>query len=264
MALRLLQFGNGKGGANHKRILKELGHEVKTYDIEDKYWEILNTHRDNFDGVIITTSSVNHWPIAKMCMDLDIPVFVEKPILLKKSQLEELKVLAPKKLIMAGHQLVFMPEVAKLKGVVGFMDSTRAGAIPRTEGSLFSLMVHDIAVAFYVTGADKFICTWAEGNRHEIKASLKGNNGTFVELYAISVSKVRLRHTTFVTSGNVIKMHPDNWGRVDILSLEMEFFCGCIEQKHPIEFNGADDAIKVMSTVFAIQDKLEKGKSHES
>ena len=260
MALKLLQFGDGRWGSNHKRILNGFGHDIKTFDIDKDYWRVLQAHSDQVDGVLVTTSSVNHWPIGKMCMEMNIPVFIEKPILLKKFQLEELKGFADKKIMMAGHQLVFMPEVASLKGRVAYMNSTRSGAIPRSEGSLFSLMVHDVALAHYVTGVEKFTCSWAEGNKHEIKATLKGPNGVFVDLYAVSISKVRLRHTTFVTSGNIVQMTPDNWSRIDILSLEMKFFCGCIEQKKPILINGVDDAIKVMTTIFTIQDKLESSK----
>ena len=261
MGLKILQLGDGRWAQNHKRILKGMGHEVKTLDVECKWWdELKKAKKQHCDAVIVTTTTVNHWPIGKMCMEMGIPVFIEKPILLKRTQLEELKKLAPKNLMMAGHQLVFMPEVYKLKDKVKYMNSERSGAIPRSEGSLFSLMVHDIAVAHYVTGLDEFKCIWAEGNRHEIKATLRGKNGVYVDLHAVSVSKVRLRHTTFITENSIKHMNPDNWGRLDILTLELTAFCGYVEQKKPITFNGADQAIKVMQTVFTIEDELNSKK----
>ena len=40
--MKLLQFGLGRWGQHHKRILEDLGNMVETHDIEDKYWNILD------------------------------------------------------------------------------------------------------------------------------------------------------------------------------------------------------------------------------
>lgn len=258
--MNIIQFGAGRWGANHYRILTNLGHHVTQWDIESQWWKILE-QSINTDAVIITTTSENHWPIAQMCLDMSIPVFVEKPILLKRTQLEELRKRFNRPYLMAGHQLLFMPEVGAIKGQCQYMTSMRNGAIPRSEGSLFSLMVHDVALAHYVTGEESFECIWAEGNKHEIMASLESRNGKVIELYAVSISNVRLRHTTFITNkGELVRITPDNWARPDLLDQELRMFIGYIKHEYPIEFNGVKCAYNVMSTVFKIMDKLDEKK----
>ena len=234
-----------------------MGHTLSVYDIESKYWNTREIINQTVDAVIITASSVNHWPITEYCLDLDIPVYCEKPLLLKEEQLHELKIREQKKILMVGHQLLFVPEVVMLKSRVNFMSSIRSGSIPRTEGALFSLMVHDIAVAHYVTGKPQFECIWAEGNRHELKVTLR-NELVIVDLYAKSISDVRLRHTTMIDNETFQPVHlsPDNWKRPDLLEKALTAFTAYVQRGHDIGVNGTTDAINVMETVFKIQSKL--------
>lgn len=253
--MKIVQFGDGKWGQNHKRILTGFDHKLETYDIECKWWSILR--RKTIDAVVITTTSENHFPIALMCLERGIPVFVEKPILLKRNQLDELGKHLDNHILMAGHQLVFMPEIFNNKDTCKYMFSCRNGAIPRSEGSLFSLMVHDISVAHYVTGMSDFDCVVAEGNKHEMKVILQKDD-VFVDLYARSISNVRLRHTTLIKkNGTRIHLTPDNWSLPDLVSKELSLFCFCVANKTPISVNGITDAYKVMSTVFKIQEKFD-------
>jgi predicted dehydrogenase len=269
--MNILQFGFGKWGQNHRRILTELGHQVHSIDIEEgaQFAPILENIGVNkfYDAVIITTSSVNHFPISMRCIELGIPVFCEKPVLLKESQLECLERAAtvyPRAIYMSGHQLVFMEDISRWllssPGNVIYMNSMRNGGIPRDEGALFSLMVHDIALAHFATGCDSFDCIDVDGNKHEIRAILVNGN-VQVDLYAISVSKVRFRHTTFFkANGEKLCVVPDNWNRMDLLKIELERFLYCVERGITSGTNGLIETVRIMKTVFKIQNQLDQKK----
>jgi len=264
--MKILQLGDGRWGQNHKRILRELGHEVYTFDIEYDFKELIANRLP--EAVVITTSSVNHWPITDYCLEREIPVFCEKPALLKPMQLENLKELHRRKpdlVYMAGHQLVFMEEITRWKlctpGHVIYMNSMRNGAIPREEGALFSLMVHDIALAFSICNLPELDCLEAEGNKHELRATLTHEDFR-CDLHAVSVSKVRMRHTTFIkNTGKQLSIMPDNFNRVDLLYTELEQFCRHAERWIPYNYNGISETIRVMETVFKIQKLMEEKKN---
>lgn len=266
--MNILQFGDGRFGQNHKRILKDLGHEVTTIDIEEGCVADIPIHQYKPDAVVITTSSVNHWPIADSCLFFGIPVFCEKPVLLKENQLQTLKYIYkehPDRIYMAGHQLVFMEEIElwnlQYGGYVVYVNSMRNGAIPREEGALFSLMVHDIALAFHVRNVPELACLDVEGNKHELRATLAYEDYQ-VELYAVSVSKVRMRHTSFIKStGEKLSICPDNWNRPNLLRDELIYFCKHVEKGVPCSVNGIPQVVKIMETVFKIQKLMEEKKS---
>ena len=82
--MRVIQFGNGVWGQNHRRIL-EGSDRVKfcgMFDIDDYYSDVLSEQLP--DAVVITCSSVNHMEIASECIERGIPVYCEKPICVKR------------------------------------------------------------------------------------------------------------------------------------------------------------------------------------
>ncbi len=250
--MKLLQFGLGRWGQHHKRILEDLGNMVETHDIEDKYWNILDCEHDQVDAVIVTTSSENHWPIAQYAMDLGLPVFVEKPVLLKRSQLDELRKREDKKLLMVGHQRLFLPRIASLKGICHQMISTINSRNPRTEGVLFTLMVQDIAIAHYVCGVDWFECTRAEGGLNSLSVELVHNH-IRVELLA-TFNSDGMDCQYFHDSNGITSIY--HYHNQDLLKIELEAFCAYVSKGFPIKFNGTTSAIQVMESCFKIQDKL--------
>jgi len=256
--MNILQFGNGQWGKNHQRILQGMGHDLKVYDIDFSNKYIMDILCMNTEAVIITASSVNHWPIALEALYHNLPVFIEKPVLLKKGQLFQLIRHIKKNMVMAGHQLTFHPDLPLNDEKVKYINSMRSGAIPRTEGALFSLMVHDIAVAFHVTGAENMEVISAEGNKHELKVSLKTSTEAIIDLYARSISSVRIRSTQIITAERQINITADNWNRMDLLQMELESFLSDVQNKRPIRQNNATDIIKIMETIFKIQDQLDE------
>lgn len=249
--MNIIQFGIGKWGKNHGRILKDLC-ELEQYDIEYDYKEIIDYSKP--DGVIITTDSVNHYPISEYCIINNIPVYVEKPVLLKKNQLAKLKNFAKDNPIyMSGHQVNFFPGLPDSR--VTYMSSKRVGAIPRSEGSLFSLMVHDIAMAHYLFDTE-FEVLYARGDNHRLDIHLITDDNRIIEMFCSSIDTIKLRSTNFVTDKGIISISPDNWGRFDILETSLKHFLEAIKNKQQTTINNIHFTIKVMETVFKIQNYL--------
>ena len=252
-----LIFGNGKWSQNHIRILRSKNIEFEVIDLPEgsDFKTLLNR---SLEGVFIITSSPNHFPILLHCLVLGIPVFCEKPICLRRSQLLELKNTFEihKPIFMSGHQLVFTPQI-NTGNTITYFNSMRAGAIPRTEGAILSLAVHDIAVAYSLFGNRNFNVFSVEGNKHECKILLCTiPNNYKCEIYVSSFSNIRLRNITFIRDNMTTCLQPDNWAHINILEKELLHFLFCCSSKSIPEYNNFHITNKVMNTVFDIMDKI--------
>lgn len=262
--MQILQLGRGQWGINHFGILSRLGHKVNyTNDPLVAINEINN--RSFYDACVITCSSENHFHLAKLCLEADIPVFCEKPVCTKPEELEVLKsFIAPRgstqPCFMSGHQLVFMPELADIKAKgLRYMNSMRTAAIPRTEGAILSLAVHDISLLLHVAGY--------YGSFHESEISASGNHHTshitiktdlvMAEIYVAAFSHIRLRSTSFVTKDNIVThISPDNWSRLDLLSLQLESFMHSALLEREPQFNNLQQTCAIMELAFRIREAL--------
>jgi hypothetical protein len=164
---------------------------------------------------------------------------------------------------MAGHQLTFLPELKEIrKRGISYMNSMRTAAIPRTEGAILSLAVHDVAVLQYVSGCRNWDIEHVNGNAHTAYAQLSGKERNAplptAEIYVAAFSHIRLRTTTFVDQGHGIhQLGVDNWNRRDLLKSALEEFCACIRQGRAPKQNGLEETCAVMNTVLNIQEALE-------
>ena len=255
-----LVFGNGKWCKNHQRILTELDVKFVLLDLPDGS-DFKDVITKDIEGVFIVCSTVNHFPILLHCFGIGVPVFCEKPICLNKRQLDALKFQfnkSEKQIFMSGHQLVFLDTFKNINNARHF-NSMRAGAIPRTEGAILSLAVHDIAVAQHILKSEEFEVLNVEGNMHECKIYLRSlPNDTVCEIYVSSYSKIRLRNITVVSEDTTIIVSPDNWGRTDLLKLELTHFIECVEKKIIPKFNTFQKTYIIMDTIFKIMNELEK------
>jgi predicted dehydrogenase len=114
------------------------------------------------DAVAVVTDINSHFPLAQAALSAGKHVFVEKPLATTAAQCRSLGLLAKQqsKILMVGHTFVYNPAVRKLKeiadsGVLGevyYMHAQRLnlGRIQTTLNALWSLAVHDIAIALYV------------------------------------------------------------------------------------------------------------------
>lgn len=169
----IAHIGIGYWGKNILRNLHELGVLYGAYDsdynamknFQSKYPdavffvsldELLSN--DNIKAVTIATPASTHYNIVKKALLAGKDVFVEKPIALNVSEVEELIKIAEqnKRVLMVGHILRYHPAVRKLKelinegklGKIQYIYSNRLniGKFRTEENILWSFAPHDISV----------------------------------------------------------------------------------------------------------------------
>lgn len=115
-------------------------------------------------AVAIATPAPTHFALAKSALVAGKDVFVEKPMTLSSHDAEELCRLAEERgrILMVGHLLLYQPAIRAIAEVVrdgGIGDLTsihqerlNLGKARSVENVLWSLGVHDVAVAMYLVG----------------------------------------------------------------------------------------------------------------
>jgi predicted dehydrogenase len=172
-------IGAGNWGKNHIRTLLSIKDCTLKYicDIDKEKLGIIKRNfpfvkttvepkqllEDNeINGVIVASSSETHFSLAKLALEYDKDVLIEKPLTLDSTSAEELIKLADEKqkILMVGHLLIYHPGIKKIKeliksgelGDIYYLYSQRLnlGSIRKTESSLWSLGPHDVSVALYL------------------------------------------------------------------------------------------------------------------
>jgi predicted dehydrogenase len=118
------------------------------------------------EAVVIATPVPTHYELAKLALDADKHVFVEKPPAMTGAEIDELVALAEERdlVLMPGHLLLYHPGVQKLKelvdsGALGdvlcvYGNRQNLGRIRPYENALWSLGVHDLSVILYLLDED--------------------------------------------------------------------------------------------------------------
>jgi len=116
-------------------------------------------------AVAIATPSPSHFSIARDALEAGKDVFVEKPMAMTRTDAEILveRARARDRILMVGHLLLFQPAIDWMSG---FIRAGRLGRVRRLhherlqfgrprahENALWSLAVHDVAVALHLMGA---------------------------------------------------------------------------------------------------------------
>ena len=106
-------IGIGKFGANHVRILKELGHAVYVSDVDKVREEEIKkmygvdslTEKITLDAVCVIASSNKHYEIVKYWLEKKVHVFCEKPLCFTSKEAQELIDLAEQNevILAVGH-----------------------------------------------------------------------------------------------------------------------------------------------------------------
>ena len=171
--LKVCVVGFGYWGANHARVLDELGNLSGIYDIaineksDIKYNVFKNIEEaiESSDAAIISTPAKTHYSIAQELIP-HLNLLVEKPLALSKDECSKLVDLSKKhgKILMVGHQLHFHPAVLKMQemvdegqlGVIKWVYSNRLnmGKIRSEENVLWSFAPHDISLMLSVVDSD--------------------------------------------------------------------------------------------------------------
>ncbi len=130
--------------------------------LTSRFEDMLET--PDVDAIIVSSSAVSHYPLAKAALEAKKHVYVEKPLALSSAHADELVELANVRSLklMVGHLLLYHPAVGSLKklveegelGDVYYIYSQRVnlGKIRQDENALWSFAPHDISVILHLLG----------------------------------------------------------------------------------------------------------------
>lgn len=190
MNKKLCVVGGGYWGKNHIKTLYEMGNlggivETDKYRLDEHlskyavkgFSDLEDAIKEKFDGYIVATPAITHYPIGKELLSKGLNVLLEKPMTLSTEHAQELVEIAKESnaRLMVGHVLLFHPAIKKIKEIV---DSGKLGKLyyaysnrlnfgkVRTEENVFwSFAPHDISVLNYLIGAPALEIK-AKGSKH--------------------------------------------------------------------------------------------------
>jgi len=173
--MRIGVIGAGYWGPNLIRNFREIGVLSVVCDSDTRKLEKIKTRYRNVettehieklleksDAVAIATGGGSHYKLAKLVLEDNKDVFVEKPLALTVEDGEYLVKLAKdrNRILMVGHLLLYHPAVRMLKkymdnGVLGtiryiYSQRVNLGRIRKDENALWSFGPHDISVILYL------------------------------------------------------------------------------------------------------------------
>lgn len=144
--------------------LSELQKQYKNIYFTTNYQKILDN--PEIDGVVISTPSLTHYPLAKQALSAGKHVYVEKPVATTCQHTLELFTLSQElnKVLMVGHLLLYHPVVNRLKqlideGVLGQIKNIQSDRLNTNElrpdkSVLWDLAPHDVSMISYILGEE--------------------------------------------------------------------------------------------------------------
>ncbi len=178
MSRQICVIGAGRWGRNHIKTLHGLGslggiveaseaarEEMRAaYPNANIFADVKEAVAARFDGYTVATPAETHFDIAKLLIENECPVLVEKPITLKAADAHALNRLARERKVplMTGHVLLFHPAIAKIKemidgGKIGrlqylYSNRLNLGTVRSEENILWSFAPHDISIFQHLIG----------------------------------------------------------------------------------------------------------------
>ncbi len=176
--MRICVIGAGRWGRNHIKTLKSIGALGGIVESSSAGREAIGAEFPDvklfanvnealiagFDGFTVATPAETHFDIAKLLIENNKPVLVEKPITLKSADAHALNKLAKERKVplMTGHVLLFHPAIVKLKemihnGKIGrlqylYSNRLNLGTVRSEENILWSFAPHDISIFQHLIG----------------------------------------------------------------------------------------------------------------
>lgn len=217
--MRVGVVGTGRFGENHIRILKELGHEVYIYDMDEKRkiemaqkYDVADFFVDSImDAVIIATPSDTHYKVAKPFLEKGISVLVEKPLCLHVDEAKELVELAEKNdaILATGTVFRFTPGALAFRKLMDELDVEKVvmrfynTKLPRKDSNiLFNLGIHFIDLVMSTN-------LWKqEKGKKAINAEYSDTIGSIfinigkvrIEIYLMCDAKTKIRDADIMSS----------------------------------------------------------------
>ncbi len=186
-------IGCGHWGKNYLRVFSELPNSLivaacdtsieerkyilKQYpgiNVIDDFRKLISDTR--VDSVVVATPASKHYCIAKVCLEANKNVLVEKPISLKREEGEKLIRTArkQKKTLMVAHTFLYNPAVRKMKeytkrrdfGNIYYLQARRThmGLIRKDVNAIWDLAPHDVSIFSYLLEALPVRVTAVGGN----------------------------------------------------------------------------------------------------
>tara|TARA_B110000438_G_scaffold260695_1_gene270906 strand:+ start:7791 stop:8738 length:948 start_codon:yes stop_codon:yes gene_type:complete len=182
----IILFGVGYWGKNHLRELNansfvstilvvdpmvnnesDIVKQYKNVKFYNTFEEALSKNK-NIDGAIVATPPATHFDIAKKCLNNNLHVLIEKPMVETVEELNILNELAgEKKVLMSGHTYLYNPAIQQIKNIIQngdigeimFIHSQRLNfGIMREDTDVFlSLAPHDISLVQFFMNDEKYI-----------------------------------------------------------------------------------------------------------
>lgn len=178
MDKKLCVIGGGYWGKNHIKTLHEMGNlggiletdkdrlneHLSKYSVKG-FSDLEDAIKEEFDGYIVATPAITHYPIGKRLLGKGLNVLLEKPMTLSTGHAQELVDIAKESnsRLMVGHVLLFHPAIIKIKetidsGKIGklyyaYSNRLNFGKVRTEENVFWSFAAHDISVLNYLIGA---------------------------------------------------------------------------------------------------------------
>lgn len=186
MIKSIILFGVGYWGKNHLRELNsnplvssilvvdpminnesDIVQQYKNVNFYTTFEEALSKNK-NIDGAIIATPPSTHFEIAKNCLENNLHVLIEKPMVETVEELEILNELSGnRKVLMSGHTYLYNTAINKMKNIVEsgeigdimFIHSQRLNfGIMREDTDVFlSLAPHDISLVQFFMNDEEYL-----------------------------------------------------------------------------------------------------------
>jgi len=227
--------GAGAWGKNHIRVFSEIPHVRLKYICDsdpsklsamEKSYPQSNLVKDpgpilkdpDVQGIVIASSAVSHFPLAKAMLMADKDVLVEKPMALRTQDAEEMLTIAEerKRILMVGHLLIYHPVVDRLKEMISsgqlgriyylYTQRVNLGVIRQDENALLSFAPHDLSVILHLLGEEPVLVT-AHGESYiqngiedVVFLSLQFPDGKMANIHLSWLDPHKLRKVTIVGS----------------------------------------------------------------
>ena len=177
MTKKICVVGAGYWGKNHIKTLSKLNSLSGIVELDNNIlnnvlnaYPRINGHSnikdallEDYDGFVIATPANTHYEIAKIIINAQKHLLIEKPMALSTEEAEALVILSEKNdvNVMVGHVLLFHPAVKKIKKMIGngdigdlqyiYSNRLNLGKVRTEENVFWSLAPHDIAIFQYLT-----------------------------------------------------------------------------------------------------------------
>jgi predicted dehydrogenase len=231
--------GAGAWGKNHIRVFSEMPNVQLKYVCDSDPAKLVSIRKTypqaktvedpaplfqdpEVNGIVIASSAVSHYPLAKQGLMAGKDLLVEKPMALNSKEAEEIAEMAEerKRILMVGHLLLYHPVVDRLKEMVRsgelgeiyyiYTQRVNLGVIRQDENALLSFAPHDLSVILHLIEEQPVVVS-AHGASYiqkEIEdvvfVSLRFSDGKMANIHLSWLDPHKMRKITIVGSKKMV------------------------------------------------------------